>query len=180
MSHLGMYLDCHLNWKPLWKFGKINWTLHVKMLCLLSVSRSYEWFISLIISYNWICYYFLGLFLINEKYFCSWKRTIRAMLRLGSRSSYKEKKSFKSMGIVTVYCLYIYALMMFLVRNRYIYQTNNVIHNINTRQQEKLHVSSVRFSLIKRGVLYSSITIYNNLPQNIQILKEMWIFSAKL
>jgi hypothetical protein len=75
------------------------------------------------------------------------------------------------MGIVTVHCLYIYALMIFVVRNRYIYQTNNVIYNINTRQQEKLHVSSVRFSLIKRGVLYSSITIYNNLPQNIQILK---------
>jgi hypothetical protein len=91
------------------------------------------------------------------------------MLILGYRSSCKE--GFKSMGILTVPCLYIYALMMFVVRNHYIYQTNNVIHNINTRQQEKIHVSSVRLSLIQRGVLYSSIIIYNNLPQNIQILK---------
>jgi hypothetical protein len=31
-------------------------------------------------------------------------------------------------------------------------------------------VSSVRLSSIHRGVLYSSITIYSNLPQNIRIL----------
>jgi hypothetical protein len=89
------------------------------------------------------------------------------MLRLGPRSSCKE--GFKSMGILTVSCLYIYAMMMFVVRNHYIYQTNNVIRNI--RQQEKIHISSVRLSLIQRGVLYPSLIIYNNLPKNIQILK---------
>jgi hypothetical protein len=103
--------------------------------------------------------------------FAAQKRAIRIMLRLGPRSSCKE--GFKSMGILTAPCLYIYALMMSVVRNRYIYQTNNVIHNtsINTRQQEKLHVSSVRLSLIQRDVLYSSFIIYNNLLQIIQILK---------
>jgi hypothetical protein len=100
--------------------------------------------------------------------FAAQKRAIRIMLRLGPRSSCKE--GFKGMGILIVPCLYIYAMMMFIVRNHYIYQTN-IIHNVNTRQQEKLHVSSVRLSLIQRGVLYSSIIIYNNLPQNIQILK---------
>jgi hypothetical protein len=111
----------------------------------------------------------LGFFLINESIFAAQKRAIRIMLRLGRRSSCQE--GFKSMGILTVPCLYIYALIMFNVRNHYIYHTYNVVHNINTRQQEKLHVSSVRSSLIQRDVLYSSIIIYNNLPQNIQILK---------
>jgi hypothetical protein len=101
--------------------------------------------------------------------FAAQKKAIRILLRLGPRSSCKE--GFKSMGILTVPCLYIYALMMFVVRIHYIYQTNNVIHNINTRQQEKLNASSVRLSLIQRGVLYSSIIIYNNLLQNIKILK---------
>jgi hypothetical protein len=100
---------------------------------------------------------------------------------LHSRWSSSCKEGFKSMVILTVPCLYIYALMTFVVRKCYIYQTNNIIHNINTRQQEKRHVSSVRLSLIQRGVLYSSIIIYNNLPQNIQILKgNMNIFRQTL
>jgi hypothetical protein len=61
-------------------------------------------------------------------------------------------------------------MMMFVVRNRNIYQSNNAVHHIYTRQSGKFHVSSVRLSSIQGGVLYSSITIYNNLPQNIQIL----------
>jgi hypothetical protein len=98
------------------------------------------------------------------------KKAVGVMLRLGPRSSCRE--GFKKMGILTVPCLYIYAMMMFVVKNRNIYQTNNFIHNINTRQQEKLHVSSVRLSSIQRGVHYSSIRIYNNQPQSIYILKD--------
>jgi hypothetical protein len=134
------------------------------------VSKSYEWFISLNISHNLNMVLFFGVLPHQLKvFFAAQKRAIRIMLRLGPWSSCKE--DFKSMGILTGPCLYIYALMMFIVRNHYIYQTNNVIHNINTKQQEKLHVSSVRLSLIRRGVLYSSFIIYNNLSQNIQILK---------
>jgi hypothetical protein len=33
-------------------------------------------------------------------------------------------------------------------------------------------MSSVRLSPIQRGVLYSSIMVYNNLPQNIQITSD--------
>jgi hypothetical protein len=36
----------------------------------------------------------------------------------------------------------------------------------------KADVSSVRLSAIQRGVLYSSIRIYNNLPQNIQRMSD--------
>ncbi|PNF18312.1 hypothetical protein B7P43_G14496, partial [Cryptotermes secundus] len=94
------------------------------------------------------------------------KRAVRVMLRLSPRSSCKE--GFNRMRILTVPCLYIYIYaMLFVVRNHNVYQTNNAIHHIRTKQFEKLHVSSVRLSWIQRGVLYSSIIIYNNLPQNI-------------
>jgi hypothetical protein len=72
------------------------------------------------------------------------------------------------MGILTVPSLYIYSLLMFVVRNRNFYQTNDNIHHINTRQFGMLHIPSVRLSSIKRGVLYSSIMVFNNLPQNLQ------------
>jgi hypothetical protein len=72
------------------------------------------------------------------------KRAIRIMLRLGPRSSCREV--FKKLGILTVPCLYMYAMMLFVVKYPNMYQTNNLIHNLKTRQEDKLHVSSVRLS----------------------------------
>jgi hypothetical protein len=42
------------------------------------------------------------------------KRAIRIMLRLGPRRSCRE--GFKKLGILTVPCLYMYALMLFEVK----------------------------------------------------------------
>jgi hypothetical protein len=81
------------------------------------------------------------------------KRAIRVMLRLSPRSSCKE--GFKKMDILTVPCLYMYAMTMFVNRNCNIYEINNVIHQKFTRQFKMLYVSSVTLSLIQRGVFYS-------------------------
>jgi hypothetical protein len=87
------------------------------------------------------------------------------MPRLGPRSSCRE--GFKKLDILTVPCLYIYALMLFVVKNPNTYQTNSSVHGRNIRQQNKLHAPSVRFSSIQRDVFYSSVKIFNQLPQNI-------------
>jgi peroxiredoxin len=57
--------------------------------------------------------------------------------------------------------------MLFVVKSPNIYQTNNSVHSLNTRQQDKLHVPSVRFSSIQKGVCYLSVKIFNQLPQSI-------------
>ena len=87
------------------------------------------------------------------------------MLRLGPRSSYRE--GFKKLDILTVSCLYVYALMLFAHKNLSFYQTNTSVHGMNTKQQNKLHIPSVRLFSIQRGVCYSSVKIFNQLPQNI-------------
>jgi len=93
------------------------------------------------------------------------KRAIRIMLRLGPRSSCIE--GFKKLDVLTVLFLYIYALMLFAVKNLNIYQTNSSVHSMNTGQQYKLHIPSVRLSSIQRGVCYSTVKIFDQLPQNI-------------
>jgi hypothetical protein len=50
------------------------------------------------------------------------------ILRLSPRGSCRE--GFKRLGILTVPSLYTYSILMFVVRNRNIYQTNNNIHHI--------------------------------------------------
>ena len=81
------------------------------------------------------------------------------MLRLGPMSSCRE--GFKKLDILTVPCLYIYALMLFAVKNLNIYQTNSSDHDFNTKQENKRHRPSVRLSSIHRGVCYSSVKIFN-------------------
>jgi hypothetical protein len=129
---------------------------------------------------------FGGSSLVMKSLFVAQKRVIKVMLKLSPRSSCRE--GFKRLGILTVPSLYIYiyiyihthtyiqidtySILMFVVRNCNSYQTNNNIHHIYTRQVGKLHVSSVRLSSIQRGMLNSSIMVYNNLLQNIQILSD--------
>jgi len=72
------------------------------------------------------------------------------MLRLGSRSYYRE--GFKKLDILTVPCLYIYALMLLAVKYLNIYQINSSVHSMNTRQQNKLHIPLVRLSSVQRSV----------------------------
>jgi hypothetical protein len=57
--------------------------------------------------------------------------------------------------------------MLFSVKNPHIYQTNTSVHGMNTRQQNKLHVPSVRLYSMQRAVYYSTIKIFNHLPENI-------------
>ena len=56
--------------------------------------------------------------------------------------------------------------MLFSVKNINIYQTNFSVHGINTMQQNKAHIPSVRLSSIQKVVCYSSVKIFNQLPQN--------------
>ena len=75
------------------------------------------------------------------------ERAIRIILRLGPRSFCREGS--KKLDILTVLCLYIYALKLFAVKNLNIYQTNSSVHGINTRQQNNLHIPSVGLSSIQ-------------------------------
>ena len=83
------------------------------------------------------------------------KRAIKFILRLGPRSSCTE--SLKKLDILRVPCLYIYALMLFAVKNLNIYQTHSSVHGVNTRQQNKLHIPSVKLTSVQRVVYYSSV-----------------------
>jgi len=57
--------------------------------------------------------------------------------------------------------------MIFAVKNLHIYQSNTSVCGTNTRQQNKLHVPSVRLYSMQRGVHCSSIKVFNHIPQNI-------------
>jgi hypothetical protein len=58
-------------------------------------------------------------------------------------------------------------MMLFAVKNLNIYHTNPSDHSMNTRQQNKLHITSVRLFSVLRGVYCSAVKIFNQVPQTI-------------
>jgi len=169
IKFLGMHLDCNLTWKShidnLFKklssicfmLRKLLPTLFIKMLQMVYFAHFYTQIIYGII--------FWGSSSSVRNVFIIPKKAIRIMHRLGPRSYCRD--GFKKLDILTVPCLYIYASMLLAVKYLTIYQTNSSVHGVNTRQQNKLHIPLVRLSSIQRGVYYSSVKIFNQLPQNI-------------
>jgi hypothetical protein len=59
---------------------------------------------------------------------------------------------------------------MFVVEKTDIFILNPDIHSIHTRQGLDLHHPTCKLTKAQKGVSYSGIRIFNNLPQNIQHL----------
>jgi hypothetical protein len=183
VKFLGMELDCQLNWKQCVEklLKKLNVACFMirKLQALVSgqiLRMIYFSYCQSQLEYGII---FWGSSLVMETLFYAQKRVIRVLLRLGPRDLCRE--GFQRLGILTVPSLYIYSMLMFVVKNHKFYGTNNNIHHINTRQSGMLHVSSMRLSSVKRGVLYSSIMALNKLLQNIQKISDnVYIFKSML
>ena len=90
------------------------------------------------------------------------------MLGLGPRSSCRG--GFKKSDILIVPSVYIAALTEFVVRNSENFQSNSSVHRIDIRQKNQLRLPSMKFSLVQKGIAYSSIKIFIKLP--LKILKH--------
>ena len=65
----------------------------------------------------------------------------------------------------------IFSLLMFVVKNRELFELNSDIHHIGTRHNNDLHLPSTHLNLFQ-GVYYSGIKIYNHLPLSIKDLSH--------
>jgi hypothetical protein len=81
------------------------------------------------------------------------------MMEVSMRCPCREK-----VKIPPVPCKYIFSLMMFTGNNLDNFQTNSVMHRMNTRAKHQLHWYTVKFSCIQKGFFYSSIKKLNSLP----------------
>jgi hypothetical protein len=146
VNFLGIYLNGHLKWKQHAEIllKKLNTACFIirKLQTLVSgkfLRMIYFSYCQSKLEYGII---FWGSSPVMKSSFVAQKGVMRVMLRLGPKDSCRE--GFKRMGILTVPSLYIYSLLMFVVRNRNFYQTKHSIRHINTRQFGMLHMPSVR------------------------------------
>jgi hypothetical protein len=115
----------------------------------------------------------------SEKIFKIQKRVIRIITNSRMRDSYREL--FQRLEILPLYSQYIFSLSIFMIKNKHLYNTNNQIHSVYTRFRTNLHPPIDNLTKFQKGVYYSGIKIFNNLPHGIKDLaNEITLFRNAL
>jgi hypothetical protein len=95
------------------------------------------------------------------------KRIIRIMMGCNIRDSCR--KLFINLKILPLPSQYILGLLLFVVKNRELFSTNNELHPFGTRQHQNLHQPSANLTKYQSGGYYMGIKLYNSLPAYINI-----------
>jgi len=62
----------------------------------------------------------------------------------------------------------IFPLLLFVAKNRGLYESNSEIHNINTRFGSDLHTPTANLTTFQKGPFYFGIKLFNHLPTSIK------------
>ena len=93
------------------------------------------------------------------------KRAVRAIYKMNHRDSLRDK--FKNINIMTVHCQYIYENIVYVHKNIVNFKRNCDIHNINTRNKNKLAVPTTRLQKIGKSFMGKCVRFYNKLPSKV-------------
>jgi hypothetical protein len=171
---LGLQVDNKLNWKTHIQyiipklssacFAMRNITSLMKSETL---KLAYLAYFHSIMSYGII---FWGNSTDNKKVFYIQKKIIRILAGTKRRASCR--KLFKKFNILPLASEFLLSLLSFVVDNFETFQTNSDIRNISTRYKYNLHVPNTNLSKYQKGVYYSGIKLFNNLPPTIKSLNH--------
>ena len=88
---------------------------------------------------------------------------------------------FKQLRILPLPSQYLFSLLVFVVNNKKLFLPNSSIHNVNTRNNDNLHLPFMSLTLVQKGVAYSGFKIYNHLPLQIKnISHNITLFKSTL
>jgi len=96
------------------------------------------------------------------------KRVIRIITSSRTRDSFREL--LKKLEILPLYSQYIYSISIFVIKNKHLFYTSNQIHSIHIRFKTTLHPPTANLTKFQKGVYYSAIKIFSNLPHEIKDL----------
>ena len=83
-----------------------------------------------------------------------------------NRDSYHQL--FKKLKILPLKSQYIFSLLLFIAKNRDLYESNSEIHNINTIFSSDLHTPTANLTTFQKGPFYFGIKVLNHLPTSIK------------
>ena len=111
---------------------------------------------------NNIWYHFLGNSPHTTDIFNIQKQMFRIMTKSRNRDSCRQL--FKRLEILPLQFQYIFSVLLFVVKNKDLYTTNQEIHNITTRSNTNLYPPVCNLTVFQKGAYYSGIKLFNHLP----------------
>jgi len=94
------------------------------------------------------------------------KRKIRIIMNTRNRDSYHQL--FKNLKILPLKSQYIFSLLLFVAKNKDLYELNSEIHDVNTRFSSDLHIPTANLTNFQKGPFYFGIKVFNHHPTSIQ------------
>jgi hypothetical protein len=82
----------------------------------------------------------------------------------GTKRRASCRELFKKFNILPLLSECLLSLSSFVVDNIETFQTNSDIHHISTRYRYNLHVTNTNLRKYQKGVYFSGIKLFNNLP----------------
>lgn len=113
-----------------------------------------------------------------QKIFKLQKQAVRYLAKLGYNDSCRQ--SFKNLSLLTLPCIYIYRLLIYIYTNRYNFKTNSDIHPYNTRTKTHIVVERHRLHKFEKKPSYIGSRLYNKLPKLIKTSESLKRFKTKL
>jgi hypothetical protein len=166
---LGLIVDDTLFWSPhihyiikelsvaCYAIRNIKYTVTAETLRLIYFAHVHS-----MISYGII---FWGSASEAQKVFVMQKRILRIMKNMRPRDSCQE--IFKRMKIMTLYSQDIYALFLFVIDNKNLFE-NSELYVYKTRFCKNLHMPSVNLAKFNSGAFIPGIRVFNHLTQSIK------------
>jgi len=133
------------------------------MLVLNTLKTVYYSYFNAIISYGLP---FWSNFPHGMKIFRMKKRIVRIMMGYKNRVSCRNL--FRKLEILSFVSQYILLLRLFVVKNKNLFTLNSENHTKSTRQFKNFYQPITNFTVYQKGVHYTGIRIFNNLPPYIK------------
>ena len=99
-----------------------------------------------------------------------WHGIIRIITKSDSKTSCRQL--FKQLEILPLQSQYILSTLLFVIKNKNLYTTNQNIHTINTRFNSDLHLPICNLTLYQKGAYFSGIMLFNHLPLSLKRLSN--------
>lgn len=179
---LGIELDEHLNWKSHCHkiVSKLN-SLKFVFINLRSVLEEHQLInlyyakVDSVLRYG-VCFW--GNSTSSSDIFIAQKRIIRCIARIASRESCKL--FFPKYNILTLPCIYIYEICVYIFINKETFQLNGDSYHYNTRQKNQFRIPFAKLKLTYNSPKYMGLRIFNKLPDSLRYINNIRSFKSNL
>jgi hypothetical protein len=106
------------------------------------------------------------------------KRAIRLIANISSTTSCKPY--FKKGKIMTLPCIYICEILLYIKMSLSKFKTNSIFHSHDTRTKSDLFITSHNTKLFEQSIAYNGVLVYSKLPSEIKSVKSIIKFKKVL